>query len=239
MSEGDGDIELAPPTQDRIRQRAWAMSAVICRSFIETFEDSTEAAALHSRVLEWIDGLNLRPELESGELSTIAADIGSLDRQVMVDATWRSEGLAVIAWALQASDLPAHDQMVDPSVVANSVLFLDDDAINRAGELRLRGADELDCFAEIQLAIHWRIREFSLRPQAMDFRSFAENSWFGPLSVEGVALAEDDLAIDDLPIARASEERLRQCQSIASERHQAINWLRGWHEIYSEVDTST
>lgn len=183
--------------------------------------------------------MNLRPELEVKELATIDADIGSLDQKAMVDGTWRSEGLAVLAWALQASELPPHDQMVDPSDVANSVLFLEDNAMDRAGELRLRGNDELDSFSEVQLAIHWRIRDFSLRPQAMDFRSFPEKSWFGPLSIEGVSLAENDLAIDGAPIAMAPQERFRQCQSIASERHQAINWLRGWHEIYSEVDTST
>ena len=228
-----------PPTEDRVRRRAWAISAVICRAFIETFEDPSEAATLHSRVLTWIDTMNLRPELEVKELATIDADIGSLDQLAMVNGTWRSEGLAVLAWALQASELPPQDQMVDPSAVANSVFFLADDAMDRAGELRLRGDDELDRFSEVQLAIHWRIRDFSLRPQAMDFRGFQEKSWFGPLSIDGVSLAEDDLAIDGVPITKATQERFRQCQSIASERHQAINWLRGWHEIYSKVDTST
>lgn len=239
MSEKDEDIEFIPPNEDRVRRRAWAISAVICRAFIETLEDPSEAATLHSRVLTWIDTMNLRPELELKELETIDADIGSLDRQAMVNGTWRSEGLAVLAWALQASELPPHDQMVDPSAVANSVLFLADDAADRAGELILRRDDELGRFSAVQFAIHWRIRDFSLRPQAMDFRSFSEKSWFGPLSIDGLSLAEDDLAIDGVPIAKAPKERFRQCQSIASERHQAINWLRGWHEIYSEVDTST
>lgn len=239
MSEHQEDIEFTPPTEDRVRRRAWAIAAVICRAFIETFEDTSEAAALHSRVLSWIDAIDLRSEFEGKELATIDADIGSLDHQAMLNGTWRSEGLVVLAWALQAAEIPPHDQMVDPSGITNSVLFLADDAIDRANKLRLRGDDELDRFSEIQLALHWRLRDFSLRPQAMDFRNFPEKSWFGPLSIEGVSLAEDDLAIDGIPIAKAPQDRCRQCQSIASERHQAINWLRGWHEVYSEVDTST
>ena len=183
--------------------------------------------------------MNLRSEFEASELASIDADIGSLDQQVMVNGTWRSEGLGVLAWALNAADIPPHDQLVDPSATANSVLFLVDDAMDRVSELTLRKDDELDKFAGTQLALHWRIRDFSLRPEAMDFRRFPEESWFGQVSIEGVSLADDDLAIDGVPIVEAPEERFRQCQSIASERHQAINWLRGWHEIYSEVDTST
>jgi len=239
VSEDEEDIEFTPPAEERVRRRAWAISAVICRAFIETFEDPAEAATLHSRVLSWIDAMNLRPEFEAKELATIDAKVGTLDQQAVVNGTWRSEGLVVLAWALHAAEIPPHDQMVDPSAIANSVFFLADDAMDRASELTLRGDDELDKFSEVQLALHWRIRDFSLRPQAMDFRSFPDKSWFGPLSIEGISLAEDDLAIDGIPIVNAPEDRFRQCQSIASERHQAINWLRGWHEIYSEVDTST
>jgi hypothetical protein len=239
MNEDDEDIEFTPPTVERVRRRAWAISSIVCRAFIENFEDTAEAAILHSRVLSWIDAMDLRSEFEANELAAIEADIGSLDQQTLVNGTWRSEGLVVLAWALNAAEIPSHDQMVDPSAVANSLFFLAEDTLDRASELTLRDDDQLDQFSEIQLALHWRIRDFSLRPQSMDFRRFPETAWFGPLSITGVSLAEDDLAIDGVPIAKAPQDRFRQCQSIATERHQAINWLRGWHDVYSEVDTST
>jgi hypothetical protein len=239
VNEDDEDIEFQPPSEDRVRRRAWAISSVICRAFIETFDDPTEAATLLSRVLTWIDEMDLRPEFEPKELRSIETEIGGLDRQTMVDGTWRSEGLVVLAWALNSAEIPPHDQMVDPWEVADSVFFLAQDAKNRAQDLKLRGEDELERFLEIQLAVHWRIRDFFLRPQAMNFREFSDTAWFGPLSIDGVPLAEDDLAIDGVPISKTPENRFRECQSIAMERHQAINWLRGWHDTYSEVDTST
>jgi hypothetical protein len=236
--EVDQDVEFVPPSEDRVRRRAWAISSVVCRAFLESFEDPVEAATLHSRLLTWIDLMDLRPEFESSELATIEADLGSLDPQTAVNGTWRSEGLVVLAWALRTTGIPAHDQLVDPSAVANSVFFLAENARDSSKSLKLRPPEELAKFSEIQLALHWRIRDFSLRPQAMDFRKYNEKPWYGS-PIEGIPLAEDDLAIDGLPIAKAPTARFRECQSIAMERHRAINWLEGWHETYSEVDTST
>ena len=62
----------------------------------------------------------------------LETETGSLDRRALIDGTWRSEGLGVLAWALGARDLPAHDQIVDPYEVANSVLFLAEDTLERA-----------------------------------------------------------------------------------------------------------
>ncbi|RYD82987.1 MAG: DUF4272 domain-containing protein, partial [Verrucomicrobiaceae bacterium] len=166
-------------------------------------------------------------------------ELGSLDPKALIHGTWRSEGLVVLAWAMGATDIPQHDQLVDPAEVANSIHFLSDDAVQASEDLKLRPAEELGVFSEIQFALHWRIRDFSQWSEAMDFRKFAETSWFGPLRIEGIPLGEDDLAIDDVPIAKAPQERFWQCRSIATERHQAINWLQGWDEVYSEVDTST
>lgn len=73
----------------------------------------------------------------------------------------------------------------------------------------------------------------------MDFVAFARTAWFGPLNIEGIALAESDLSVGGVPIARAAADAIRTASSIAIERHKAFNWLLGYDEIYSEVDTST
>ena len=61
--------------------------------------------------------------------------------------------------------------------------------------------------------------------RSMDFRTFARESWFGPLDISLARLAEDDLAIGPTPIAKAPEEEFHKALSIANERHRAINWL--------------
>ncbi|MEM9212923.1 MAG: DUF4272 domain-containing protein [Cyanobacteria bacterium P01_F01_bin.150] len=233
------DLEIGRPSETRVQRRAWAIGAVVSRSFVETLDDPIEAERLYARLIHWISTMELYSELEPSERGMMEADIGSLDPQTVANGLWRSEGLAVLAWSLNAIEMPQHDQMVDPAEVANSLFLLEDDAKHRAQALTLRSADKLDRFSDMQLAVHWRIRDFAIRRQAMNFRVFAETAWFGPLKVDGISFSDDDLAIDNVPISRAPADRFYQCQSIARERHQAINWLRGVAQTYSEVDTST
>lgn len=237
--DSDVDEEFDPPTLERVRDRAWAISSVVCRAFAETFDDRAEAATLHSRLLTWVEDIGLRGEFEDEELELVEADLGSLDQQLVVNGTWRSEGLVVLAWALGRGEMPPHDELGHPSEVATSVFFLAEDASSRAEELTLRNEEELGEFAAIQLGLHWRLRDFSLRPEAMDFAEFARDSWFGGFPLNGIELVDGDLAINGVAIAEAAPEDVGRCQSTAMERHRAINWLRGWHPVYSEVDTST
>jgi hypothetical protein len=73
----------------------------------------------------------------------------------------------------------------------------------------------------------------------MNFRTFALESWFGPLDISSARFCNDDLAIGDAPIGDTSEEEFRKTLSIANERHLAINWLVNGGDVYSETDTST
>lgn len=235
----DEDIEYDPPTAERVRRRAWALSCVIYRSFLEKYDDLSEAATGQSRILNWVDVINLQDEFEPDEWGLIESDIGTITEQAVINGTWRSEGLAVLAWALGAFELPPHDQMSNPKEATDSIFFLADDALAKADQLQLRPSEELEKFCAVQLSLHWRLRDFSIRSEAMNFREFPETAWFGPIDLSGVPFAEDDLAINGQPIAKAPPEEVQLCSSIAMERHKAINWLNGWHEIYSEVDTST
>src|SRR5688572_28849097 len=86
--------EFIPPTVERVRRRAWATSAVVCRAFLESFPDQNEAAVLHSRILSWIEAIGLDAELEAWESKMIEADVGDLDERTTINGSWRSEGLA-------------------------------------------------------------------------------------------------------------------------------------------------
>jgi hypothetical protein len=166
--------------------------------------------------------------------------VGKLDRQAAVDATWRLEGLAVLAWALNRFDLPPHDQQVDPGKLLPALGILNAERSKALlAEPALRPPDELKARSDQLFAIHWRLRNFRLKPEAMNFRDFARTAWFGPLNIEGVRLVGDDLAVGDSAIANADPDAVGAAQSAAEERHKAINWLHGHALWYSEVDTST
>jgi hypothetical protein len=75
-------------------------------------------------------------------------------------------------------------------------------------------------------------------PRADDFAGFARTSWFGPLDLTGLPLAEGDLAIRGAPIDRADPGLFSAVHSAAQERHLAVNWLYGGPERYSDADVS-
>ncbi|HEX8914259.1 MAG TPA: DUF4272 domain-containing protein, partial [Humisphaera sp.] len=228
------------PSPDRVARRALALAAVGARGLLEQ-EDPADPGVeeTRQRLLKWVADVGIGDELEPDEWKALQRPIAKLDRQAALNATWRLEGLAVLAWALNRIEIPPIDEQVDPGELLPAVGILDADRAAALLAAPLRPPAELNRYADHMFAIHWRLRDFRLRPKAMNFREFAKTAWFGPLDIEGVRLIDDDLAVGDAPIASADPARVGAAQSGAMERHQAANWLRGDHPVYSCVDTPT
>lgn len=234
------DGEPEPPLPQQVAARALVLAVVTARAMLEQ-EDPTApwVRKTHRSNLDWVEAVGIGEEFESEEWSVLQAPLGTLDPQSQINAVWRLEGLAVLAWALQRFDLPPDDRLVDVRPLWDSLGLHDAD---RAGRLlvepALRSEAELAALQHHLLGLHWRLREFSLRPHEMNFRETARNFWAGPLDMRRFRLIENDLAIEDYPLGRAPEELVRRTQSSAQERHLAINWLL-LGGTYSETDTST
>lgn len=239
MTEEFLDDELIPPTPERVAKRAVVMSAVIYRAFMEAYPDEPEVKTECQNILHWLEQLRVLDELEVKEKEILSTPLGQLPSRQAINSTWRSEGLVVLAWALNCFDLPAYDELVDPQAVVNSLHFLNSGAAELLASPNLRATNELEQYAERMFALHWRLREYHLHPGKLDFQKFAQEAWFGPLDVSGLRFIDQDLAIGQNEISQTSDEDFRQCMSITSERHQAANWLVGDDQTYSEVDTGT
>ena len=50
-------------------------------------------------------------------------------------------------------------------------------------------------FRKQLLGLHWRLRDFTLRPQALDFQAFARDCWFGPLDINPFRLVDDSVGV--------------------------------------------
>jgi hypothetical protein len=228
--------EPPPPPPDRVARRAVALGLVCLRGMLEL--DPGDGSILRD-LQERARAKGVTEELEAGERAAIMAPIGAVSERAAIDATWRLQGVAVLAWALSAFDVPAHD---DPSKVWS---ILDSIGLRKPeppavlSSPTLRTAEELDWMARRLLGIHWRMVDFRVKPKAMDFGAFSRDCWFGSFDLTGIPLIDGDLAVDGRPLRRADPERVRFTESIARERHHAINWLLGHHWIYSEIDTST
>lgn len=248
--EGDADDEFQPepPTAERVARRALALTAVTARAILEQDADEPDAEERRDDLMAWVREMGIEDELEGpdewgrspGERSILESPLGAMDEQAQINATWRTEGLAVLAWALGVHQLPPHDAPVDVTALWDSLGFMEP---YRARALlanpTLRPREEIEVLRKHLLALHWRLRDHTLRPRRMDFAEFARTAWFGPLDITGISLAEGDLAIRGVPIDQADPGLFGAVHSAAMERHQAANWLYEGPATYSEADIST
>jgi hypothetical protein len=236
----EDDFEPNPPTAERVARRALALAVVSNRGLLENEAGQLdEPEEIRGRLEAWVHEAEIADELEPDEWEVIQRKVGTLDPQSIVNATWRLEGLGVLLWALGRYELPPYDQLVDPADLFDAVEMFGDDAGELAREAKLRSEEEIDSLAEHLVMFHWRMRDFSLRPQAMDFVEFSRNCWIGTFDIARFRVVDRDLAIGDRAIASAPADDVDRVHSIAMERHLAVNWLLGYSEIYSETDTST
>lgn len=238
--EVESDFRLIPPSPERVARRAFVLAAVVCRSGLESDAGNPEAERFRAGILEWLSGIGIADELEADERALLDAPLGSLTERQVIDASWRGEGLAVLAWSLGRFDLPPYGQIVSSPDAADSIGFLEPDGLDLLSpSSELRDPEEIEKFAELMLSAHWRLRQYSLDGEAMNFAEFARTCYFGPLETEGLEFAASDLAVGGHPLSEVSEDEWREVMSIVRERHEAANWLIGQDPAYSEITCDT
>lgn len=231
--------EIAPPVPDRVAGRAIVLSAVACRGSIEKDANDPGAEDLRKKVLAWIDRLGVGPELEAEELRLLETPLGRLEEKKVIDASWRSEGMVVLAWVLGRAELPPYDVQCVPSDVANLLGFLEEREATPLDRPEVRPQDEIEHWADTYLTLHWRLRQFSLEARTIDFAGYVESCEWGPLITDELGMVDGDLSLGGARVDLAAESDFRSALSIARERHQAFNWLLGYDPVYSEVSTDT
>lgn len=230
--------ELKPPDSKRVRARALVLAAVSCRGIIEADAGESYAKKLWKLLGEWTRSPLLAGEIEPGEEALLAAPLGTLTRRQAANASWRSEGMVVLAWAIGHAELPDVMTQCDPRSVADRLGLLGGPSGSPVRTRRVTST-RIEAWAATYLTLHWRLREYSLRPVAIDFVTYARECQWGPLRVDHLPITDLDLAIGGERIDAGGKAAFRNALSIATERHQAFNWLLGDAEIYSEVTTDT
>jgi hypothetical protein len=243
-----------------------ALASVAYRAEVEKFVDSgayplEEIERNRQEVLQWVKASGLTGELERQELVFLKTPIRQASSRMKIDAEWRCEGAAVLAWALGAVELPAYDANIGTEMLLKRIGFLlpvSKQDLRRSGALR--PATDIDRYASHATIVGWRLRQFrvsrdselyqhakeSLPPgqtgigEPMDFEAYLrahprfKESW-----LDGLRLIDKDLAIGDHPIAHAPPDEVKNCGSTAVERQIAVYWLQGDHKTYSKVNPVT
>jgi hypothetical protein len=223
-----------------VAARAIALLGVSCRAVLDV-EDSREMAELKRLHLrQWLDKLGVMIALEEDEAVLLDTPCGLLDEQTMLNASWRAEGMLVLAWALRRSELVHYDEKCDAAEVADRLGFLRGLSQTALVNPALRDTADIRRWRDTYLTIHWRLRQYDIRPAPLDFPDVVSSSFnWGPLRLDELNLIDGDLAIRGRRIDRASEDDRERTRGIAAERQRAFNWLLGTALIYSEVSTDT
>jgi len=239
--EEDGNEETPPPCAQRVAARAIVLSAITYRAHLEDHADSPDSEPFRRKALAWLDSVGLASELEQKERKFLETPVGKAERQTVIDGHWRSEGLAVLAWALKRYGLPAYDEGVDIKAAADAVGFLDTKtARDLLRSAEVRAPAEISLLAAHTTIVHWRLRQFNLAPGPMDYNGYLRQHPFSkPYWHDNLRFVDGDLAIGESSVSHASEEDFETCRSTAVERQVAAYWLQGECKAYSGVDAST
>lgn len=241
-SPDDEPADADPPTATRVARRALALTAVTARAILEQDAAKTDsnAIATYEDLLDWVEKIGIDDELEPEEWEVLQRPLGRLDLEQQIDATWRLEGLVVLAWGLGRFDIPPHDQLVNVNALWETLGLLDvDGAQALLADPPLRPRQEIGNLRNRLFALHWRLRNYHLHGEVLDFAEFGRTCWFGPLDLSDLSLIDGDLAIGGERIDRAAPDQLGNAQSAAQERHQAANWLWEGPERYSDASVAT
>jgi len=203
-------------------------------------EREADGAQTVAKVKNWFHALDIESYLSEWERQVLHTPVGQLSRRDEINASWLSEGLVVLAWALGKSSLPSFDAQCNPGEMAATLDFLLPKESTALNHPILLSTVDLEDYNNFIYNLHWRVRRFSLNRQPYDFKSLAQKAWGEPVARHGVAFAEDDLALNGVPLAKTEETAWRTLESIVRERHRASNWLIGYaSEDFYEVTTDT
>jgi hypothetical protein len=235
--------------------------ATLEREIAEGEYTARENERIRRNVLRWIKNSGLNPELEAEEYKFLVTPVSRAPERDVIDAEWRSEGLAVLMWALQRFELPPYDRGSTEDLAMERIGFLSSVAeADRSEPPWLRPAREIDRFRSHITIVSWRLTQFRVSRElplyqdalsrvgagrtgigeGMDFLGYLRgHPSFKEYWLDGLRVIDGDLAIVDRSIANAPRDTVKKCMSTVTERHIAAYWLLGDGEIYSNVDAAT
>ncbi|HEX7653849.1 MAG TPA: DUF4272 domain-containing protein, partial [Verrucomicrobiae bacterium] len=162
----------------RIVKRIFCLSACACRANLEGGAGHPDAQAVHKQIRPWLKAVNAEADLEPWEAKLLDKPLGKLEPAEHVKSSWCGEGVVLLAWALQLFPLPPHDKTTSGQEIARRMHFLQPDALKLVAMANLRSQAELKEMKSKVLTIHWRLREFNLRSQPINFPEVTKRGIF-------------------------------------------------------------
>ena len=238
-----------PPETAEVAWRALALRTVLEMLPIQQWlkrADKSENEQIKAAFHDYFERMRLSGTHEHMSLNELELTGTSWSERDMINVSWRSEGLAVLYWAVSAAPaISPWDQTVD-------IGWIMDPARHHAGRFldaaRLRSPAEIAAARSLSELWHWRANQAHAEklygpvpPGAA--HSFDAINRMVATGAHGDGLIPEPIAEDFPAFGKAyrdlSEDELSLAASIARERHFALNWLCGYSEDWDMTRTDT
>lgn len=242
----DGDeIEVNLRTPREAAERLIVLGAVCRRAFLEERPEGVEDDAPDAErfdLVSWLRDEGVEVAATPRERRLLAARVGLLEPDVAAAASWQSEALLMLGWALRLVDeVPPYDAVADPASLLRAVPapWESTDAFRRGARLR----DETDIAVERERAElwHWRAGVADLLRDARAAERGELLAAIAAVAREATAAGLVSPLVDgDFPVrGRAYREVpaavLPDLDAVAAERLWALNWLCGFGTSWDHV----
>lgn len=224
-----------PPDAARVFARGLVLAQLGFRASVDLQASHPAAQAHYEELQQWLRTRQFTSEMESSEQGRLAAPLGELTAEELVELSLEFEAAAVMAWALRFLELPAHDHFVRGREVLDALGMSSPVGMEaRLAQLCLRPAAEVHVQSRRVHTIHWRLRRHQLVEDPSAGAASME-SWRAEAEELGIELVDGELPVDGVPLTSVAEARARACLGAVEPRHRALNWLQGYYLLYSEV----
>ncbi|ADE11351.1 DUF4272 domain-containing protein [Sideroxydans lithotrophicus] len=156
------ELDNCPPDEVReaseIARRALALFGVV----------GLGLGAPHSEIYSWLREENLWDELSPSELAYVSAKEPT--RKQSIDATWKSEALAVLLWSLEKTEyLPAITEQCDTSIFQELLPpYANISPSEFIASAKRRPDDVLIGMADELMDYHWQVRDAQIHSKPTD-----------------------------------------------------------------------
>jgi len=217
---------------EAVHRRALALAYLTCRAMIDS-DPHANAGKMSSNIMLYVDGVGLANEFLPHELRLLKSPFGTLDESECIETSWLSEGMVVLAWAIGQAELPSPRVKCDPGPVAIGLGMFQPRTRERLAKAKLRDAREIEAKSLTYLALNWRIGHFIENPgEKMDLAAKLKDPSSPHLLVDEVEMADNDLALDGVPLAKVPRAKAGEFFHIVRERFNAFKWLQGLSAQY-------
>lgn len=194
----------------------------------------------------WLADAGLIASQSTREKPLISRALGSWSRQELIDAAWRANSLGVILWALsQFDELPPWDRQFTPQETIRTLnLFAPIGPFMEKSILRPEA--EIEKMRSLAALWHWRAdvrrrQDESQDPQEKE--SLAAEARQAAAAAFGRGelpeLIGGDFPVFGKAYGDISADEFNEANSIAVERHYALNWLCGYAADWDVVPTDS